>query len=259
MRPLHRQLNLLTDRHRTGASNRLLGLLLAFNAGAVNAGGFLVVHLYTSHMTGFVSLLADNLVLGNTALVLSAIGALLAFVCGAAVTALLVNWARFHRLRGSYALPLLLEAALMLVFGLLGAVTLTWSTPFTVPLAVLLLSFIMGLQNATVTKMSSSQIRTTHMTGVITDLGMELGRALYWNRHGSLPEHRIHANRGRLRLFAGLLAMFLIGGIAGALGFRYLGFVFVVPLAVVLCVLSLPPLWADRARLLPLLRRRPAS
>src|SRR5574344_1292215 len=171
-----RRLHLLTDRHRTSASNRVLGLLLAFNAGAVNAGGFLVVHIYTSHLTGVVSQLADNLVLGNTALVLGALGALLAFVFGAATTAVLVNWARHRKLRSSYALPLLLEAALMLVFGLLGAVTLSWSTPFTVPLTVLLLAFIMGLQNATVTKMSSAQIRTTHMTGVITDLGMELGR-----------------------------------------------------------------------------------
>ena len=95
MRMRH-HLHLLTDRHRTVASNRTLGLLLAFNAGAVNAGGFLLVHSYTSHMTGFVSLLADNLVLGNTALVLSACGALLAFLCGAAATSLLVNWARHH-------------------------------------------------------------------------------------------------------------------------------------------------------------------
>ncbi len=63
-------------RHRTPATNRLLGLLLAFNAGAVNAGGFLVVHSYTSHMTGFLSTVADNLVLGNMALVLAAVGTL---------------------------------------------------------------------------------------------------------------------------------------------------------------------------------------
>lgn len=244
-----RRLHLLTDRHRTSASNRALGLLLAFNAGAVNAGGFLVVHIYTSHLTGVVSQLADNLVLGNTALVLGALGALLAFVFGAATTAVLVNWARHRKLRSSYALPLLLEAALMLVFGLLGAVTLSWSTPFTVPLTVLLLAFIMGLQNATVTKMSSAQIRTTHMTGVITDLGMELGRALYWNRHSSPPDRHIHANKARLKLFSGLLGMFLLGGISGAAGFKHLGFIFVVPLAIVLCVLSLPPLWADRTRL----------
>ena len=48
-------------------------------------------------------------------------------------------------------------------------------------------------------------------------------------------------------------------GVAGAAGFKHLGFVFVVPLAVVLCVLSLPPLWADRARLPPPLGRMPRS
>ncbi|MDD2544678.1 MAG: YoaK family protein [Burkholderiaceae bacterium] len=244
-----RQLRHLTGHHRTVTSNRVLGLLLAFNAGAVNAGGFLVVHLYTSHMSGFVSMLADNLVLGNMALVLGALGALLSFLSGAATTAVMVNWARQRRLHGSYALPLLLEALLMLVFGLVGAVTLLWRTPFAVPMTVLLLSFIMGLQNATVTKMSSSQIRTTHMTGVVTDLGIELGKMLYWNRTGSPPETQVRANQQRLRLFAGLLGMFLVGGVAGAWGFKHLGFIFVLPLALVLLLLSLPPLWADRDRL----------
>ncbi|MFN7152108.1 MAG: YoaK family protein [Acidovorax sp.] len=254
-----RRLRHLTGHHRTVASNRVLGLLLAFNAGAVNAGGFLVVHLYTSHMTGFVSMLADNLVLGNMALVLGAVGALLAFISGAATTAVMVNWARQRKLHSSYALPLLVVAALMLVFGLVGAITLNWRTPFAVPTTVLLLSFIMGLQNATVTKMSSSQIRTTHMTGVVTDLGIELGKMLYWNRTGTPPESQVRANQARLRLFAGLLAMFLVGGIAGAAGFKHVGFVFVVPLALVLLALSLPPLWADRARLRHPLRKSPAA
>ena len=236
-------------RHRAPSVDRTFGLLLAFNAGAVNAGGFLVLHMYTSHMTGFASQLADGLVLGNTVLVLNALGALLAFICGAATSAMQVNWGRQYRLRSVYALPLMLEAVLLLLFGLVGAITLTWHTPFAVPLTVLLLSFIMGLQNATVTKMSSSQIRTTHMTGVVTDLGIEMGKALYWNRTGTAPESQVRANQARLRLFAGLVGMFLVGGVAGAAGFKHVGFVFVVPLALVLLALSLPPLWADRARL----------
>lgn len=239
----------LTGQHRTDLSNRRLGLLLAFNAGAINAGGFLVLRLYTSHMTGFVSMLADNLVLGNLVLVLSALGAMLSFVGGAALTAILVNWSLRHRLHSAYALPLLIEALMMLVFGLVGAVTLDWHTPFAVPATVLLLSFIMGVQNATVTKMSSSQIRTTHMTGVITDFGIELGKLLYWNRSPSRPEQQVRANRQRLRLFAGLLGMFLVGGIVGALGFKYLGFISVVPLALILLTLAVPPLWIDRAYL----------
>ena len=65
----------------------------------------------------------------------------------------------------------------------------------------------------------------------------------------------MRANQARLRLFAGLLGMFLVGGVAGAAGFKHLGFVFVVPLALVLLALSLPPLWSDRDRLREPLRR----
>lgn len=244
-----RRLRHLSGQHRTAATNRLLGTLLAFNAGAVNAGGFLVVSMYTSHMTGFASMLADNLILGNMSLVLGALGALLAFTTGAAVTAVMVNWARQRHVRSEYALPLLLEALLLLIFGLLGA-TLNRQTPFAVPLTVLVLSFTMGLQNALVSKISSSQIRTTHMTGIITDLGIELGKMFYWNRTESPIESRVRANRIKLRLFSTLLTAFIVGGLVGAAGFRYAGFIWVVPLAILLLALSLPPLYADLLRTL---------
>lgn len=243
-----RRLRFLTGRHRSASSNITLGMLLAFNAGAVNAGGFLVLHMYTSHMTGFASQVADGLVLGNLTLLLNALGALLAFICGAAVSAVLVNWGRQHHLRSVYALPLLIEAALMLVFGLMGAITLTWHTPFAVPLTVLLLSFIMGLQNAVGTKSSGGKIRTTHMTGNITDLGIELGKMLYWNRRGTPVAALVRHSRERLWLFTGLVGMFILGGLMGAAGFTYVGFICVVPLAALLLALSLPPFLEDVQR-----------
>lgn len=248
-----RKLLLLTASRRNPGVNSLLGFLMAFNAGAINAGGFLVVHYYTSHMSGFLSMLADHLVLGNTLLVLAALGALLAFLGGAVVSATQMSWAQQMRLRSIYACPLIVVAALQLVFGLVGAMTLSWKTPFAVPLTVLLLSFIMGLQNATLSKMSNGGIRTTHMTGVVTDLGLELGKMLYWNRMGRDDPRYVHADWPRLRLYLGLLSMFLLGGIVGALGFKRLGFICVVPLAVLLAAVSLPPLWTDwrRGRLRP--------
>lgn len=54
----------LTGRRRTAKADRQLGFGLAFVAGAINAGGFLTVQQYTSHMTGIVSAMADNLALG---------------------------------------------------------------------------------------------------------------------------------------------------------------------------------------------------
>ena len=242
-----RRLRHLTGQHRTASTNRLLGALLAFNAGAINAGGFLVVGMYTSHMTGFASMISDMLVLGSFTVAIGATGALLAFVAGAACTAVLVNWARQNHLRSEYALPLLLEAGLLLVFGLLGA-TLNRQTPFAVPLTVLVLAFTMGLQNALVSKISASQIRTTHMTGVITDMGIELGKLFYWNQGARPPELQVRANRIKLRLYAMLLGAFMMGGIVGAAGFKYLGFVWVLPMAGLLLLMSLPPLWADCVR-----------
>jgi uncharacterized membrane protein YoaK (UPF0700 family) len=247
-----RRLRHLAGQHRTVSINRLLGVLLAFVAGAINAGGFLVVGMYTSHMTGFASMLADNLILGNLGLLLGALGTLLAFVGGAATTAVLVNWARQNHLRSEYALPLLSEAGLLLLFGLMGA-TLNRQTPFAVPLTVLVLAFTMGLQNAVVSKISASQIRTTHMTGVITDLGIELGKMFYWNRTHTPTDFQVRANRGKLRLFSMLLAAFMTGGLVGAAGFKYLGFIWVLPMATLLLLLSLPPLYADLQRWL---RRR---
>ena len=235
----------LTRRTRTRRSNRQLGAVLAFVAGAINAGGFLAVQRYTSHMTGVVSGIADDLVLGQLTMAMAGLSALLAFVAGAAVTAVLINWARRRELHGEFALSLMLEAALLLVFGLLGA-NLELLIDVFLPSTVLLLCFIMGLQNAIVTKISQAEIRTTHMTGVITDLGIELGRLLYWNRSASGNQrHVVRANRDKLAIHALILALFFIGGIAGAIAFKRVGFSATVPISALLMALAAPPLWLD--------------
>jgi len=171
-----------TDVQRTPQANTRLGVTLAAVAGAANAGGFLAVNQYTSHMTGVVSNMADALVLGHTGTALVGLAMLLAFVTGAMCTALLVNWGMRHHLHSAYGLPLLLEAALLLVFGLFGGAIAVAAHLF-VPLTVVLLCFIMGLQNAVITKISRAEIRTTHITGLVTDMGIELGKLLYINPH----------------------------------------------------------------------------
>jgi uncharacterized membrane protein YoaK (UPF0700 family) len=235
----------LTGRDRTLRANRQLGCLLAFVAGAVNAGGFLAVQRYTSHMTGIVSSIADHLVLGAPWLALAALISLLAFMAGAVTTTLLILWARRRAMHSEYALSLMLEAVLLLVFGLLGANLHRW-TELLVPGTVLLLCFIMGLQNAVVTKISNAEIRTTHMTGVVTDLSVELGRMFYGKREpASAPAAPVPVNRERLFVLATLLAMFLTGSLLGALAFQHIGFAATVPIAVLLMVIAVIPVLDD--------------
>lgn len=231
----------IVSAERTGAADTQLGLVLTFVAGATNAGGFLALGQYTSHMSGIFSAVADNLALGAVGLVLIGLAALSAFVAGAACSALLINWGRRSGRGSQYSLPLLLEAALLLGFGALGG--LVRDGPGLVFVGAPLLCFIMGLQNATVTKISGARIRTTHVTGMVTDLGIELGKLIYWNRDrsdGAAPV--VMADRAKLRLLTGLLGSFFAGGVIGALGFRYLGYVACVPLASLLLLLAGPSL-----------------
>jgi uncharacterized membrane protein YoaK (UPF0700 family) len=238
-----------TSVQRTPQADLKLGSVLAFVAGAANAGGFLAVGQYTSHMTGMMSSVADNVVLGQLALAVAGVGALLAFLLGAMTTAWLVNWGMRQHLRSAYGLPLLLEALALLVFGLFGA-AIGLVTQVFVPLTVVLLCFIMGLQNAVITKISKATIRTTHVTGLVTDLGLELGKLLYLNRlSGRQP---VRADRRRLRVHGQLVASFLVGGLLGALGFKHLGYVSTVPLAALLLLLVMRPALEDWQRLRPL-------
>jgi uncharacterized membrane protein YoaK (UPF0700 family) len=245
--PIHYARSLLGSA-RSPRANRHLGVALAFVAGAINAGGFLAVHQYTSHLTGAISSAADNLALGAWDLALDGLGAVLSFLTGAACTALAVNYGRRRGLASEYALPLLLEAVLLLAFGVLGARLATFDALF-VPATVMLLCFMMGLQNALITKLSHAEIRTTHMTGIVTDIGIELGRMAYWNRDPAQP--KVAANRARLRLLVSLLLAFFGGGLAGALGFKHVGYLATLPLAGLLCALAIVPAIDDLRRLAP--------
>lgn len=232
-----------TKPERSDATNRRLGRSLAFVAGAANAGGFLAVGQYTSHMSGIVSSLADNLALGDINFVVAGLSSFLSFLVGAATSAILINWGRCRHLRSQFAIPLILEAALLLFFGLLGS-NLEIHHVLFVPATVCLLCYMMGLQNAMITKISKAEIRTTHVTGLVTDIGIELGKLFYWNA-GAMPRNVVRADRQKLVLLGSLLLSFLTGGLAGAVGFRHLGFASTVPLAIVLVTLAAVPIFDD--------------
>lgn len=227
----------LIGQARSERANRQLGLLLAFVAGALNAGGFLAVGSYTSHVTGAISTLSDQLVLGQMTLVLHALGAVFAFLLGAVCCAYLVNRARQRGQGSLYAQPLMLEAVLILLFGLVGP-QLPHVPGLLVPLTLLLLCFVMGLQNAVLTKASNATVRTTHMTGVVTDLGIEMGRRLAGAK----------GDAGRLRMTLGLVLCFFGGGVIGAFGFKTVGYGFTLPLALGLALLALVPTLDDLRR-----------
>lgn len=233
----------LTASDRTARANLHLGASLAFVAGALNAGGFLAIGQYTSHMTGMLSSAADFLALGNFEVVVTAFLSIVSFILGAASTAVMVNYSRRNAIRNIYMPPLLIEAALLLVFGLMGA-NLQMHELVNLSLTAILLCYVMGLQNALVTKISNAEIRTTHVTGLVTDIGIELGKLFYWNRQDDGPRDVfVAANRTKLRVHLALVFFFFVGGVMGALGFKHVGFAATIPLAIGLVIMSSAPVF----------------
>lgn len=236
----------LVGRQRSHLFNQRLGFILTFIAGAVNAGGFIAINSYTSHMTGVVSGMADHFATGAWFLFLGGLLLLLVFILGAMTATLLINWARRQKMASEYALCLLFEACLLLSFGVLGGfLALHSSVLFSATVG--LLSYTAGVQNALGTKISKAEIRTTHMTGIITDLGIELGRAFYWNKshQNSHPELHIKADLQKLKFLTLSLSSFILGGIMGAWMFQIMSYKATIPLAMILSSLALVPIYED--------------
>ena len=180
--------------------------LLAFLAGSVNAVGLLgFSHQSVSHLTGTTSLL--GLALADLALTQAGhlLLTLLSFLAGAALSGVLIPGSAL-KLGRHYGFSLLIEAFLLLM----AMLTLQQGSD----LGVYLASMACGLQNAMVTTYSGSIIRTTHLSGIFTDLGIMLG-----NRLRGMP-----LNGRRLLLFVLLIGGFVCGGVVGTWLFRLLHF-----------------------------------
>jgi uncharacterized membrane protein YoaK (UPF0700 family) len=233
----------LTGRKRSESANRHLARYLAFVAGAANAGGFLAVRHYTSHMSGVVASMADNTALGSFRLVIVGLVSVLSFFLGSFLTTLFVRWARARGLECEYAFPLIAEAVLLLFFGFKGAAFIGGRA---VVGLVMLLCFSMGLQNAIITKLSDAVIRTTHVTGMVTDIGIAVGRIV--SAAAKNTDVAVASELDTLWLLSSLIALFFLGGVAGAVGFRHVGFFFAVPLSAILLLLAGVPVVDDVLR-----------
>ncbi|GBQ41061.1 DUF1275 family protein [Komagataeibacter saccharivorans] len=221
---------------RSISTDLRLGCTLAAMAGAINVTGFLVVGYYSANMTGNLSALAADILGGGAVSVLSCLGLIAAFVVGGISATLLVNAGRRHHLHAVYACGIVLEGMMLVA---LGATADFLPARQATRMLAYGLSFLMGLQNATVTHISGARVRTTHMTGMLTDLGIELAQ---WLEHRRTPWADATAMRvrERLRLHGAIVLSFALGGIAGALSYRWCG-VMVLPLmGVVLIALALP-------------------
>lgn len=180
--------------------------MLAFIAGTVNVVGLLgFEHQAITHLTGNTTLLAEALATHNISAVIHFAYLIGAFVAGTTISGFLIQDSTLQ-LGRRYGVALLLVSLLLFV---------------SVPLLQLKSAYGMyaaacacGLQNAMVSTYSGAVVRTTHVSGMFTDLGISLGHAL----------RRLPVDTRRLKLCFLVISGFLSGGIAGTLAFNDFGY-----------------------------------
>lgn len=181
------------------------GALLAGIAGMANAIGYLSYsHQSVTHLTGTATLLGIAVTAPASASALHLGLVLLAFLIGATASGFIIQ---HHTLKlgRRYGVALGLEGLLLVVAALLmrrqhGSGAYFASAAF-------------GLQNAMATTYSGAVLRTTHVTGLVTDLGAILGHALR-----GLP-----VDGPRIRLYLLVLSAFITGGVLGGCLFQSVG------------------------------------
>jgi uncharacterized membrane protein YoaK (UPF0700 family) len=218
---------------------------LACAAGAVNGFAFLTCEQFVSHVTGT----ATRIGLEWHHLGIAA-EYLIVFVCFLAGAVASVIWIQARAYRGQHpqwASPLILVAIILCGTaiaghrGLIGPAReqLAADPPPVVLLS--LLAFAMGLQNAAVASTTGLAVRTTHLTGPTTDLGIHLGTAFY----ASGPERKA-AIKGAVLRGGKILAFILGGGLSLPLAdwFGYLSLLVPAALVVLAAALSFAPPWS---------------
>ncbi|OTG80305.1 YoaK family protein [Acinetobacter sp. ANC 4648] len=183
---------------------QLGAFMLAINAGMVNVLGLITtLHQTISHMTGNASLLAQALALQHFDVVIFLVLVILSFVLGSSYSGYILGSSHFEFGR-RYGIPL----SLVTLFILLCWIFIPYHPHY----ALLWASAAMGVQNAMVSHYQGAIIRTTHVSGVLTDLGLAIGHLLK-----GLP-----VEKRRIMLHVLILTGFILGGIIATLVYPYL-------------------------------------
>jgi uncharacterized membrane protein YoaK (UPF0700 family) len=199
--------------------------LLSFLAGSVNAGGYLACHRFVTHVTGFATLFGVDVANGKLDQAIGILSVPVFFVFGAMVSAYLVD-RRYHQGKKPHYAGVMALVALCLLIVTAGGV-LRYFSGFGDALQLrrdyfflALLCAASGLQNAAITTASGAAVRTTHLTGITTDLAIGFVRA----RYSSESDSKFKAEMRSIYLRLGTIVSFILGSVVGAYCFVHFGY-----------------------------------
>ena len=199
-------------KNRTFIHNLRLATLLSFVAGIVNVTGVLSVQTLTTNVTGHFAYFAEEIMKRDYAAAITFFVFTIFFLLGAFTSNFLAELISRKHPNLSHVIPISLEMIILISVGIFGAQSSLSSTEGKwIAFSML---FAMGIQNSLVTKISQSTVRTTHLTGLFTDLGIELSQLFFYKK----PEENKKLKTS-IYLRLSIIIFFFIGCISG--GFLY--------------------------------------
>lgn len=181
------------------------GAMLAATAGFVNVLLLGIYHVPVSHMTGAVARIAIDISSGNRSDFWGALTIFIGFLCGAILSGLIIGGTRVQPGR-RYGVAMMTEASLLFIAATL---LINGNTRSGIPIA----SMACGLQNAMASSYCGLILRTTHVSGMVTDIGVLLG---HWIRYQRIEFWK-------LALLLVIFSGFIFGGISGGISYSYYG------------------------------------
>jgi len=193
---------------RTLQHNLRIASLLSFVAGIVNVAGFLAVQRLTTNVTGHFAFFVDEVFKLNFWEGFIYFLYIFFFFLGSFTSNLLIEIVTRKNENYVYIIPTLIESFILILMAFFGSLLIQQNSN----LLAFSLLFAMGLQNSFVTSISNATVRTTHLTGLFTDLGIELSQ-LFFFKHKEQKDKLLSSIKLRLTI----ISFFFIGGLLGGI------------------------------------------
>jgi uncharacterized membrane protein YoaK (UPF0700 family) len=205
--------------------NVTIWMILAFQAGLLNIGGYMAINKIISHVTGFATFFGHEISQNQSVHALGMLSVPIFFLMGSMVSGYFVDIRLKMNKRPKYYITfgiIFMLLAVLFIAGITGQFG-QFGEPFEVRrnyALLILLCSVCGIQNGTVSTVSKSVIRTTHLTGITTDLGLGIMRILYKHKlkNKIIDEEKMNLIR------IGIISSFILGSVAVALLFSKMGF-----------------------------------
>jgi uncharacterized membrane protein YoaK (UPF0700 family) len=200
---------------RTFLHNLRLAALLSLVAGIVNITGVLALKTLTTNVTGHFAYFAEEIMRKDYTIAITFLVFTLCFLLGSFTANTVVEIVLQKRPRLAHAIPIAIEVLILVCVALFfgNSDIYAWQGKT----AAFLLLFAMGMQNSLVTKVSQSTVRTTHLTGLFTDLGIELSQLFFYKK----PEQQSKL-KSNIYLRLSIISFFFAGCVLGGFAYGYL-------------------------------------